>query len=133
MIILIAQCLLFILGDAWHSFVKPGVFSNLSAFLEEVEVGFKVLGTGKIAYVTQQLLWGEVAEGILNARVAENQRDDNRDAQCEDILTYIASTFRFKSTCARPSSVDRDLCSKVSLRLVKHNASGCEEIRGLRT
>ena len=71
MIIFIAQCLLFILGDAWHSFVKPRVFSNLSAFLEEVEVGFKVLGTGKIAYVTQQLLWGEVAEGILNARVVE--------------------------------------------------------------
>lgn len=71
MIILIAQCLLFILGDAWHSFVKPGVFGNLSASLEEVEVGFEVLGTGEIAYITQQLLRGEVAEGILDARVAE--------------------------------------------------------------
>jgi len=104
-VFLVAQCLLLNLCNASNSLKEPGIFCDLTALLQEIEVVIQMLGPGELTDVSKELFWSQMSERVFNAMVCLAM--SNTASLREFRSSYSASTFRFKSTPLRPSSADR--------------------------
>ncbi len=104
-VFLVAQRLLLNLCNTSNSLKEPGIFCDLCALLQEIEVVIQMLGPGELTDVSKELFWSQMSERVFNAVVYLAR--SNTASLREFRSSYSASTFRFKSTPLRPSSADR--------------------------